>query len=207
VPVRFTIENAVKTLQKYWNYPNFRAKQADVIQTLSSGHDTIALLPTGGGKSICYQVPALTLSQGITLVVSPLISLMEDQVSALKSMGIKADAIHSGHTYRYIDRVLDNCVLGHIKLLYISPERLLQDLFLARAAQMDIALLAIDEAHCVSQWGHDFRPSYLKIKDFIEQCPPRQTIALTATATAQVIEEMKTALFTRPPLVVKGSFM
>ncbi len=202
----FTKEEAQKALQKYWNYSNFRAKQDEVINALSDGQDVIALLPTGGGKSICYQVPAL-LAKGLTVVVSPLISLMEDQVSALKSKGIKAEAIHSGHTYGNIDRILDNCIFGDIKLLYVSPERLQHDLFLARIKKLDIDLLAIDEAHCISQWGHDFRPSYMEIRHFIDEMKPRQVIALTATATDKVIEELKKLIFAKEPTVVKGSFV
>ena len=202
----FTSDSALKTLQKYWNYPNFRAKQQEVIDALSTGQNVIALLPTGGGKSICYQVPALVYD-GVTVVVSPLISLMEDQVSALKDRKIKAEAIHSGHTYGNIDRILDNCIYGDIKLLYVSPERLQHDLFKERIKKINVNLVAIDEAHCISQWGHDFRPSYLEIRSFIDEIKPKQVIALTATATDQVLGELEELLFAKAPSVVKGSFV
>ena len=202
----FTSQNALKTLQKYWNYPNFRAKQQEVIDALSTGQNVIALLPTGGGKSICYQVPALA-QEGVTVVISPLISLMEDQVSALKALKIKAEAIHSGHTYGNIDRILDNCIYGDIKLLYVSPERLQHDLFKERIKKIQVNLVAIDEAHCISQWGHDFRPSYLEIRTFLDEIKPSQIIALTATATDQVLRELEELLFAKAPVVVKGSFV
>lgn len=202
----FTTENAQKTLQKYWNYPNFRAKQQEVIDALSTGQNVVALLPTGGGKSICYQVPAL-VHKGVTVVISPLISLMEDQVSALKALNIKAEAIHSGHTYGNIDRILDNCIYGDIKLLYVSPERLQHDLFKERIKKINVDLVAIDEAHCISQWGHDFRPSYLEIRTFLDDIKPSQIIALTATATDQVLRELEELLFAKAPTVVKGSFV
>ncbi len=202
----FTSEIAQKTLQKYWKYPNFRAKQQEVIDALSEGQNVIALLPTGGGKSICYQVPALVY-EGLTVVISPLISLMEDQVSALKALNIKAEAIHSGHTYGNIDRILDNCIYGDIKLLYVSPERLQHDLFKERIKKIKVDLVAIDEAHCISQWGHDFRPSYLEIRSFLDEIKPKQVIALTATATDLVLKELKSLLFAKAPTIVKGSFV
>lgn len=201
-----TPEIAQKTLQKYWNYPNFRAKQQEVIDALARGQNAIALLPTGGGKSICYQVPALVY-EGLTVVISPLISLMEDQVSALKALNIKAEAIHSGHTYGNIDRILDNCIYGDIKLLYVSPERLQHDLFKERIKKIKVDLVAIDEAHCISQWGHDFRPSYLEIRSFLDEIKPKQIIALTATATDLVLNELKSLLFAKEPTVIKGSFV
>ena len=201
-----TSEIAQKTLQKYWNYPNFRAKQQEVIDALAKGQNAIALLPTGGGKSICYQVPALVY-EGLTVVISPLISLMEDQVSALKALNIKAEAIHSGHTYGNIDRILDNCIYGDIKLLYVSPERLQHDLFKERIKKIKVDLVAIDEAHCISQWGHDFRPSYLEIRSFLDEIKPKQIIALTATATDLVLKELQSLLFAKAPSVIKGSFV
>ena len=202
----FSIEDASKALQKYWNYPKFREKQGAVISEISKGQDVIALLPTGGGKSICYQVPALLL-EGMTIVISPLISLMEDQVQALKSRGIKADAIHSGHTYSSIDRILDNCIYGNTRILYVSPERLSQVLFLERIRQVKVSMVAVDEAHCVSQWGHDFRPAYLKIKSFLEETRPRIVLSLTATATRKVLDELSQQLYNEPPILIRQSFL
>ncbi len=201
----FLIEDALKALQKYWNYSNFRERQAEVINNLSRGENLIALLPTGGGKSICYQIPAI-LHTDLSIVISPLISLMEDQVSDLKSRNIRAEAIHSGHTWGNIDRILDNCVYGDIKILYVSPERLQHPLFKERVLKMNISLVAVDEAHCISQWGHDFRPSYLEISQFIDEVSPKQIIALTATATDKVLSELVKLIFRRPPVIIKGSF-
>lgn len=184
---------AIKLLNNIWGYDQFRSPQWEVIASLVSHNHVLALLPTGGGKSICYQVPAL-LAQGVTIVVSPLISLMEDQVEDLKHRGIRAECIHSGKSLLSIDRILDNCVYGHIKLLYVSPERLKTDLFLSRADRMNIDLFVIDEAHCISQWGHDFRPSYLLIKNFISALSVKKIIALTATATENTIDEICTEL-------------
>ena len=181
---------ALEVLQKYWNYANFRNDQNKVIQQLISGGDVIALLPTGGGKSICYQVPAM-LYEGMTIVVSPLIALMEDQVEQLRSRGISAERLHSGLTQQNIGRILDNALMGEVKMLYVAPERLLQDQFLGICKQLNIDLLAIDEAHCISQWGHDFRPSYLQISEFISELSAPQVIAVTATATERVIEEIQ----------------
>ena len=203
--ISFNTHEALSVLQKYWNYPDFRPKQRKVIEALSEGNHVIALLPTGGGKSLCYQVPALVRS-GVTIVVSPLISLMEDQVDQLKSIHVKADAVHSGQSKKDIDRILDNCIYGDTKLLYVSPERLSHSLFIERVNRMKISLLAIDEAHCLSQWGHDFRPSYLKIKEFLNTFEIPQIIALTATATSAVIEELKTHLFPQSSVLIKGSF-
>ncbi len=172
-------------LKHYWNYDKFRPLQEDIILAVLNKHDTLALLPTGGGKSICFQVPALALD-GICIVVSPLIALMKDQVEQLKKRGIAADAVFSGMTNREIDRVLDNAVYGGLKFLYVSPERLQTEIFMVRAKKMKIALLAIDEAHCISQWGYDFRPPYLEITAFRELIPDVPCIALTATATKEV---------------------
>jgi ATP-dependent DNA helicase RecQ len=176
---------AIDVLQKYWGYEAFRSMQEDIINSISSGQDTLALLPTGGGKSICFQVPAL-MSEGLCLVVSPLIALMKDQVEQLKKRKIPSAAIYSGMTYREIDILLDNAAHGAYKFLYVSPERLKTDLFLERVKKMNLNLLAIDEAHCISQWGYDFRPPYLEIANFRELFPDLPCIALTATATEDV---------------------
>lgn len=176
---------AIDVLQKYWGYEAFRSMQEDIINSIISGNDTLALLPTGGGKSICFQVPAL-MSEGLCLVISPLIALMKDQVEQLKRRKIPAAAVYSGMTYREIDILLDNAAHGAYKFLYVSPERLKTELFLERAKKMNLNLLAIDEAHCISQWGYDFRPPYLEIANFRELFPGLPCIALTATATEDV---------------------
>ena len=196
---------ALKVLQKYWNYTNFRTDQNKVIQEVLKGTDVIALLPTGGGKSICYQVPAI-LHEGTTIVVSPLIALMEDQVEQLRSRGISAERLHSGLTKQNISRILDNALMGEVKILYVAPERLLQDQFLGICKQLDISLVAIDEAHCISQWGHDFRPSYLQISEFISELHSPQVIAVTATATARVIQEIQEHLNIAKAAVMRSSF-
>ena len=157
--------NPSEILKHYWGYDAFRPMQEDIIQSVLDGKDTLALLPTGGGKSICFQVPALAL-EGICIVVSPLISLMKDQVEQLQRRDIKAAAIYSGMSRREIDITLDNCIYGGFKFLYVSPERLKTEIFIERAHQMNISLLAIDEAHCISQWGYDFRPPYMEIAEF-----------------------------------------
>ncbi len=167
--------------------------------------DTLALLPTGGGKSICYQVPALC-REGICLVVSPLIALMKDQVQNLQGRNIKAAAIYSGMHYRDIDRILDNCIYGNIKLLYLSPERLTTELARTRIQKMNVNLLAVDEAHCVSQWGYDFRPPYLQIAEMRELLPAVPVLALTATATPEVVKDMQEKLELRKPKLFQQSF-
>ncbi len=176
-------------LKQYWGYSAFRLLQEDIIRSVLEGQDTLALLPTGGGKSVCFQVPALCL-KGICIVVSPLIALMKDQVAQLKRRGIKATAIFSGMSRREIDITLDNCIYGDFKLLYVSPERLKTELFLERARQMNISILAVDEAHCISQWGYDFRPSYLELVAFREELNIQRLIALTASATKEVKEDI-----------------
>ena len=193
-------------LKKYWGYDAFRPLQEEIIQSVLANQDTLALLPTGGGKSICFQVPALA-REGICLVISPLIALMKDQVQQLKRRGISAIAIYSGMSKQEIDIALDNCKFGNVKFLYISPERLKTDLFIARAKQMNIGLLAIDEAHCVSQWGYDFRPPYLEIAQFRELIPNIPCIALTATATPEVRDDIQEKLqFTEGAQVFQKSF-
>lgn len=179
----------LEILKNYWGYNSFRPQQEEIIQSVLKGNDTLALLPTGGGKSICFQVPALAL-EGICIVVSPLIALMKDQVNQLKKRNIKASAIVSGMSRREIDITLDNCIYSNYKFLYVSPERLKTDFFLERAKQMNISLLAIDEAHCISQWGYDFRPAYLEISNFKNTLDIKNSIALTATATKEVKEDI-----------------
>jgi ATP-dependent DNA helicase RecQ len=176
-------------LKKTWGYDAFRPLQEDIIQSILSGNDTLAILPTGGGKSICYQVPALCL-EGICLVISPLIALMKDQVDQLRNSDVKAYAIHSGMTEREIDVVLENCVLGFARLLYVSPERLKSDIFIERVKRMKISMMAVDEAHCISQWGYDFRPSYQQIAEFRDLFPSVNILALTASATPKVREDI-----------------
>ncbi len=180
-------------LQQYWRYPAFRPLQAEIIQSVLAGKDTLALLPTGGGKSLCFQIPALAL-EGVTLVVSPLIALMKDQVRQLRERGIIADAVYSGMRTGDIDRIFDNAVYGNTKLLYLSPERLLTDLARARIARMRVGLVAVDEAHCISQWGYDFRPPYLRIAELRELIPDAPFIAVTATATPEVVEDIQDKL-------------
>jgi ATP-dependent DNA helicase RecQ len=192
-------------LKHYWGYQSFRPLQEDIIRSVLSGYDTIALLPTGGGKSICFQVPALILD-GLCLVISPLIALMKDQVYQLQKRGIRALALHSGMSSREIDIALDNCAYGHVKFLYISPERLQSPLFLARVEKLKISLLAVDEAHCISQWGYDFRPPYLEIGTFREEYGIQNTIAVTATATKEVREDIETKLRFKDPKTFSKSF-
>ena len=172
-------------LKQYWNHDQFRPLQADIIDSVMQGNDTLALLPTGGGKSVCFQVPALAL-KGICIVITPLIALMKDQVEQLKKKEILAVAVHSGMSRREIDILLDNCIYGPVKFLYVSPERLQTEIFVARVKQMNVGLIAVDEAHCISQWGYDFRPPYLKIALLRELKPNVPVIALTASATAIV---------------------
>ena len=192
-------------LHKYWGYTAFRPLQEEIIQAVLDQKDTLALLPTGGGKSICFQVPALA-QDGICIVISPLIALMQDQVAQLQKRGISAVAIYSGMSARQIDILLDNCIYGDTKFLYISPERLKTDLFLARAKQMNINLIAVDEAHCISQWGYDFRPSYLAIKEFKDLFPAVTCLALTASATPPVKQDILEKLALKNPQIFQKSF-
>jgi ATP-dependent DNA helicase RecQ len=192
-------------LKKYWNHDAFRPMQEDIISSVLLGHDTLALLPTGGGKSVCFQVPALA-KEGICIVVSPLIALMKDQVENLKAKGIDAIAITSGMGKREIDIALDNCIYGPIKFLYLSPERLLSELVRERIKYMNVNLIAVDEAHCISQWGYDFRPPYLHIADLRELHPTVPVLALTATATEEVRIDIQEKLQFKDGLVFQKSF-
>ncbi len=193
-------------LQKYWGYDDFRPMQLDIITAALAGTDTLALLPTGGGKSLCFQVPALC-RDGICVVVSPLIALMKDQVHNLNARGIAAVAVHSGMRHQDLDRILDNCVFGDIKFLYLSPERLGTELVQARLQRMNVNLLAIDEAHCISQWGYDFRPPYLKIAEIRTILHQTPVLALTATATPEVVIDIQDRLGFRKKNVFQQSFV
>lgn len=199
------METPEHILKQYWGYNQFRPPQKDIVNNVLSGKDTIALLPTGGGKSICFQIPAL-MAEGVCLVITPLIALMEDQVGQLKKRGIAAIAIHSGMSRSEIDVALDNCSYGKIKFLYLSPERIQTEMFQARIQKIQVNLIAIDEAHCISQWGYDFRPSYLLISDLREMKPEVPVIALTATATKKVREDIVEKLGLKEPGIFTKSF-
>ncbi len=192
-------------LKKYWDFDTFRPLQEDIINSVLAKRDSLALMPTGGGKSLCFQVPALC-HPGICLVISPLIALMKDQVQNLKKRGIMAEAIYSGMHYREIDRIFDNCIYGEIKFLYLSPERLGNDMARERIQQMNVNLLAVDEAHCISQWGYDFRPSYLKIAEIRELLDNVPVLALTATATKKVVADIQEKLEFENPDIFSISF-
>jgi ATP-dependent DNA helicase RecQ len=200
------LDSPISILQKYWKHSQFRAMQEDIIASVLKGHDTLALLPTGGGKSVCFQVPAMLLD-GICIVITPLIALMKDQVTQLKQRGIEAVAIHSGMSRQQVDVLLDNCVNGGVKFLYVSPERLQTELFIVRVKRMKVGLIAVDEAHCISQWGYDFRPPYLKIASLREIIPDVTIIALTASATVIVCNDIQDKLaFKAGSMVFKKSF-
>lgn len=192
-------------LKRYWGYDSFRPLQLDAIKSIASGQDTLVLMPTGGGKSIIYQVPTLA-STGVCIVITPLIALMKDQVDRLRKHRILAEAIHAGRSHREIDRILDNCIYGDVKFLYISPERIDSEIFRMRCARMDVALIAVDEAHCISQWGYDFRPSYLQIARLRDLCPNTPILALTASATPKVAEDIMYRLRFDKPNIKRMSF-
>ncbi len=177
-------------LQQYWGYPSFRPMQEDIVDSVIEGKDTLALLPTGGGKSICFQVPAMTM-EGICIVITPLISLMKDQVMHLKKIGIAAAAIFSGMHHNEIEIIYNQAAFGMLKFLYVSPERLMTDAFIEALKKMNVNMIAVDESHCISQWGYDFRPPYLKIAEIRKYVPHAPVLALTATATPQVVEDIQ----------------
>lgn len=192
-------------LQKYWGYEDFRGIQREIIESIGSGRDTLGLMPTGGGKSITFQVPALA-QEGVCLVITPLIALMKDQVSHLRQRGIRAAAIHSDMTHSAILQALDNCVYGGTQILYVSPERLHSELFQAKFRHMKVSFITIDEAHCISQWGYDFRPSYLHIAEIRQLKPEIPVLALTATATKEVVEDIQEQLRFKEKNVFRMSF-
>ena len=196
----------IEVLERYWHHTAFRPLQEEIITSVLNREDTFALLPTGGGKSICFQIPAL-IQDGICVVVSPLIALMKDQVNTLKAKGIKAIALTSGMSYKDLDTQLDNCIYGNYKFLYLSPERLQQPLVQERLQQMQVNLIAVDEAHCISQWGNDFRPAYKNINILRQMHPHVNCIALTATAKHNVIDDIIENLDFVSPKVFKASFV
>ena len=197
--------NIHNALKKYWGFESFRTKQEEIINDILVQKDTLALLPTGGGKSICYQIPAL-VKEGICIVISPLVALMKDQTSKLQKHNIKAIAITGGLNQHELDIALDNCIYGNIKLLYVSPERLESDLVRERIKKMNVNLIAVDEAHCISQWGYDFRPSYLKIAEIRALKPESPILALTATATKKVAKDIQDKLLFKKQNVIQNSF-
>ena len=197
--------NYTAVLREYFGYDSFRSIQEDIIRSIGSGRDTLGLMPTGGGKSITFQVPALAM-EGVCIVVTPLIALMKDQVTKLRERGIKATAIYSGMSRDNIVASLDNCILGGYKFLYVSPERLASDIFLNKLRRMEVSFIAVDESHCISQWGYDFRPSYLAIADIRKQLPNIPILALTATATPEVVDDIQERLLFREKNVFRMSF-
>ena len=198
--------DAIDVLIKYWGHTKFRLKQQEIIKQVIEKNDTLALLPTGGGKSICYQVPSL-MTEGICLVISPLIALMDDQVRFLKSKGIKSVAITSAMHYNEIDTVLTNCIYGGVKFLYLSPEKLQNELVQTRIKQMNINLITVDEAHCISEWGHNFRPAYRHISEIREIIPETPVLALSATATTSVIDDIQNNLDFKKHNLIQSSFV
>ena len=194
-----------KILKQYWGYDNFRGIQEDIIRSIGEGRDTLGLMPTGGGKSITFQVPALA-QEGLCLVITPLIALMKDQVRNLRERGIKATAIYSGMTREEIVIALENCIFGNYKFLYVSPERLDTEIFQIKLRSMHVSLITVDESHCISQWGYDFRPAYLKIANIRQLLPGVPVIALTATATPEVVSDIQQRLQFRQENVFRMSF-
>ncbi|MFI0430769.1 ATP-dependent DNA helicase RecQ [Mariniflexile sp. HMF6888] len=199
------MEQPINILERYWNFTEFRPEQEAIVNAVIEGEDTFVLLPTGGGKSLCFQIPALVKS-GICVVISPLIALMKDQVQQLNDKGIKAMALTSGITYSQLDTLLDNCIYGNYKFLYLSPERLQQEIVKERIRQMNVNLIAVDEAHCISQWGSDFRPAYKNIALLRQLQPSVNVVALTASATPEVVNDIIKKLDFIQPKIFKQSF-
>lgn len=195
----------LEILHKYWGYPDFRGIQKDIIESIANGEDTLGLMPTGGGKSITFQVPALAM-KGVCIVVTPLIALMKDQVQHLRERGILAEAIYTGLSRSEIIQILENCIFGETKFLYVSPERLASEIFQVKLRHIHVSFITIDEAHCISQWGYDFRPSYLSIADIRKMKPEAPILALTATATPDVINDIMDKLKFKKPNLFKMSF-
>lgn len=204
-PKNITATTLQQTLERYWGYTSFREGQIAIIQSVMDCRDTLALMPTGGGKSLTYQVPTLA-REGLCIVVTPLIALMKDQVDRLRRMGVSATAIHSGMSYTQIDNALDNCVYGDVKFLYVAPERLATEAFRLRVQRMKVSLLAVDEAHCISQWGYDFRPSYLRIAELRQHLKDVPVLALTASATEMVAKDIMHHLGFQEPNILRSSF-
>ncbi len=197
--------NYLEILKQYWGYEAFRDLQQDIIESIGSGRDTLGLMPTGGGKSVTFQVPALA-KPGLCLVITPLIALMKDQVQNLRKRGIKAIAVYSGMTRQEILIALENCIFGDYKFLYISPERLDTEIFRAKLRSMKVSMITVDESHCISQWGYDFRPAYLKIAEIRDLLPDVPVLALTATATPEVVKDIQARLHFRQENVFRMSF-
>ena len=194
-----------EVLSKWWGYSEFRPMQREIIESILSGRDTLALMPTGGGKSLTFQVPALAV-EGLTIVITPLIALMKDQVDNLRRRGISAVAVHSGLDSHRIEAALDNCAFGDVKLLYLSPERLATEAFRQRLKRMNISFVVVDEAHCISQWGYDFRPSYLRIAEIRQMVPEATFLALTASATEVVAKDIMHQLGFAKEHILRTSF-
>lgn len=192
-------------LRKYWGYTDFRGIQRDIIESITQGKDTLGLMPTGGGKSITFQIPALVMP-GVCIVITPLIALMRDQVEHLRQKGILASAIYSGMSRREIITTLENCIFGGVKILYVSPERLSSSIFQTKLKHMEVSFITVDEAHCISQWGYDFRPSYLAVSEIRKLKPDVAILALTATATPQVVDDIQEQLLFKEKRVFRMSF-
>ncbi|MGN0086775.1 MAG: ATP-dependent DNA helicase RecQ [Alloprevotella sp.] len=193
----------LQTLREYWGYDSFRGRQLDIIRSISGGRDTLVLMPTGGGKSLTFQVPTLCM-QGLCLVITPLIALMKDQVDHLRLRGISAYAIYAGLSRQETLQILDNCLLGHVKFLYVAPERLSSEVFRTKLRRMNVCFVAVDEAHCISEWGYDFRPAYLEIGQIRELLPASTPLlALTATATPRVVDDIVRQLHLRDPQIFR----
>ncbi len=199
------MDQYLNVLKQYWGFDGFRAMQDQIVHSIGEGKDTLGLMPTGGGKSITFQVPAL-VKEGVCLVVTPLVALMKDQVANLKKRGIKAVAVYAGLSREEINIAYDNCIFGDYKFLYLSPERLSTSLFLEKLEHFKVSMIVVDEAHCISQWGYDFRPSYLKIAELREELPDVPILALTATATAQTVDDIQERLFFKEKNVIKKGF-